>query len=215
MSLDKLANGDIKLLQLNNLVISIINKNGYTPDEFINDIISRLSCLRETLFEISNNTLTLDNTFNIVRVIEKSDFINNKYLVENGNSVFKKQLHEGKINTINDIISNSIEVPDIIKQLEIRYDNTLKSNGSYIDGDNFITIGTTGNLTSLMHEITHVSQYIIRQANIDTEFISGGNTEIFKALPYKVAKDLNEYLFENFPITYNLIRKANNKKYFC
>ena len=128
---------------------------------------------------------------------------------------FINDLRKGKIKNIKDLVSNKISIPTVISELTLTFDNTISYSGQYIDGSNEIVIGNTGSLATVMHEITHASQYYIKIANPGLDVVGGGSEEVFKALPYEVSKDLNSYLFENFPNVYDLLKRNNKKNSFA
>lgn len=190
-----------------------IEARGY---DFSNESERNTACAA-ALYQLSKGTLTLDNKYNVCRVLNQEEFLDDRFLGPDGNEVFLTELKEGKIKTIKDVVKKNVKLPDYMKDISIEFVTSDKiSTGAYKDGDGFIQIGAKGTTSTLMHELTHVVQYV---ANKNTakgkSMVGGGSTSVFKSLPADVAQDLAQYLKDNFPLTYELITSFSNKYTFA
>lgn len=201
------ADGSYNVNKLTDAAKQLIQGRGYN----LTDDYSRLSCLTNALFEMSGKTLTLDQNYNICRVLNKNEFLDKRFLGKNGNKILIEELKEGKIKTIKDIVNSKVKLPNYMKDITIQL-TTADVKGAYKDGDTFIQVGYSATTNTLMHELTHLTQYIIAQNTPKGEtYVGGGSSLIFKSLPYDIAQDLNQYVKENFPLTYDFIANLNNK----
>ena len=201
------ADGSYNVNKLTDAAKQLIQGRGYN----LTDDYSRLSCLTNALFEMSGKTLTLDQNYNICRVLNKNEFLDKRFLGKNGNKILIEELKEGKIKTIKDIVNSKVKLPNYMKDITIQL-TTADVKGAYKDGDTFIQVGYSATTNTLMHELTHLTQYIIAQNTPKGEtYVGGGSSLIFKSLPYDIAQDLNQYVKENFSLTYDFIANLNNK----
>lgn len=197
---------------IKNLIINTTDETGnqlYT----LTTTEDRLYCLQQLLFQISKGNYTLDANFNVTQIISKYEFLDKKYLAEDGEIKLQEELASGKITKIKDIVNNITNIPSYIADIEIKYTPETQG-GNYIDGDSFITIGQPNNdnySSEIMHELTHVAQYQLRKSNPDADIVSGGTISIFKGMSQETAKDLSSYIYNNYPIVYSMLKNFNKK----
>lgn len=186
-----------------------IEARGY---DLSNDSERNTACAA-ALYQLSKGTLTLDNKYNVCRVLNQEEFLDDRFLGSDGNEVFLTELKEGKIKTIKDVVKKNVKLPNYMKDIGIKFVTSDKiGTGAYKDGDGFIQIGAKGTTSTLMHELTHVVQYVANKNTVKGKsMVGGGSTSIFKSLPADVAQDLAQYLKDNFPLTYELITSFSNK----
>lgn len=215
-SIADLANGEFNPNTLSedikNLIINTTDETGNQLYR-LTTVEDRLYCLQQILFQISKGNYTLDSNFNVAQIISKQEFVDKKYLAEDGENKLQEDLASGKITKIKDIVNNTINIPSYITDIEIKYVPEMQG-GNYIDGDSFITIGKPNNdnySSEIMHELTHVAQYQIKKSNPDKELISGGTTSLFNSMSQDVAKDLSTYIYNNYPIIYSMLKNFNKK----
>ena len=170
----------------------------------MDDKDARINFARELLFTISKS-LTVGADGTILKVIEKDDFIKDEYLGKEGDTKFKQDLQKGKITKISDV--SRIKLPKALGDVKVIYDPQLGSiNGHFDESVNAIRANYTINTISMMHEITHATQYYT-QAGADSTL--GGKVEMFENLPQNVLTDLDKYIADTMPMSYTFL--SNNK----
>lgn len=163
----------------------------------MSDKQSRLACLREVLFDKSGKSLTIGNDGAILKVIPKTDFLKPEYLTARGDLKLKNDIINGKVKTLGDIAVGPI--PAELASIKLVISDKLGSaNGLYVDGKDIMLSGRQ-TTSAVMHEATHATQYL---TNVGIEDIAGGNTGAFTVLPKAVITDIDNYLKETFPLTY-------------
>lgn len=157
---------------------------------------SRLACLRKVLFDKSNGLLTIGNDGAILQVIPRSEFMKPEYLTD---TALKAAIVKGTVKTLQDLAVKPL--PKELGEMSLVITNTLgTANGMYRDGTKTIYLSGRQISSSIMHEATHVTQYL---TNVGIEDIAGGATGAFTVLPKDVITDIDKYLRTNFPATYN------------
>ena len=208
ISFESLINGDYDANDLTHDAKNIIRPGydkGQTAYRYkMDDKDARINFARELMFRISKS-LTVGADGTILKVIEKDDFIKDEYLGKEGDTKFKQDLQKGKITKISDV--SKIKLPKALGDVKIIYDPQLGSiNGHFDESVNVIRANYTINTISMMHEITHATQYYT-QAGADSTL--GGKVEIFENLPQKVLNDLDKYIADTMPMSYTFL--SNNK----
>lgn len=172
----------------------------------MNNPNSRKIFAREMMFRLSNGTYTLDANYQLLKVITKNEFLDKTYLDIDGEKKFVKDLKSGKIKTLKDVVKNIKLLPKYMRDIEINYDPNLESS-YYKDGELYISLGSRANTSSLMHELTHLTQYIIKITNKSDNIVSGGSATLFASLPLKVSQSLNRYINDNFNNFYTILSR--------
>lgn len=166
----------------------------------MDDKDARINFARELLFTISKS-LTVGADGTILKVIEKDDFIKDEYLGKEGDTKFKQDLQKGKITKISDV--SKIKLPKALGDVKVIYDSQLGSiNGHFDESVNAIRANYTINTISMMHEITHATQYYTK-AGADSTL--GGKVEMFELLPQDTLNELDKYISTNFPMSYTFL----------
>ena len=165
---------------------------------------SRLAAIREVLYEKSGRSLTIGNDGTILKVLPKDQFLKAEYLTAKGDQKLKQDLLDGKVKTVGDIVQGSIPA-ELAKIKLVISDKLGTARGAYVDGGD-ITLSGKQATTTVMHELTHATQFL---TNVGIEDIAGGNLGVFQVLPKAVITDIEKYISETFPQMYSLM---TNKK---
>lgn len=174
-------------------------KNFILQQYDMSDYRSRMACIRDILFNASNKTLTIGTDGTVLRVLERDDVLISRYAGENGTKNLRADLRARKINTVGEMLK--VDLPANIKNMRIVVSDTLNgAKGAYIDGTDYISLAVTADVNTILHELTHATQF---QMAIGKDDVLGGTVGAFKNLPQNVITSLDDYLAENFPLTYD------------
>lgn len=174
-------------------------KNFILQQYDMSDYRSRMACIRDILFNASNKTLTIGTDGTVLRVLERDDVLISRYAGENGTKNLRADLRARKINTVGEMLK--VDLPANIKNMRIVVSDTLNgAKGAYVDGTDYISLAVTADVNTVLHELTHATQF---QMAIGKDDILGGTVGAFKNLPQNVVTSLDDYLAENFPLTYD------------
>lgn len=172
----------------------------------------RLACMREALYLISHSTLTVGADGTLLKIIDKEGFLKPEYLGAEGDTKFKTDLQKGTIKTVSDILNKDVKVPDKIRNIKFEIKAISNLNGRYNFDTNSIEASINFNTNSLMHEITHATQFITGVGeNIDLQ--TGGSVTQFTNLPNSVLESLDKYISDNFPLSYNFMKANKTTKF--
>lgn len=168
----------------------------------MSDKQSRLAALREVLYEKSGKSLTIGNDGSILKVLSKNDFVKPEYLTAKGDQQLKADIESGKVKTLGDIAVGSIPAELAATKLVLS-DKLGSAHGAYVDGSGQILLSGKQLVNTIMHEGTHVTQFL---TNVGIEDIAGGATGAFTVLPKDVITSIDEYLKTTFPLTYEYMK---------
>lgn len=182
---------------------NFIQSNGYD----MNDTQSRLSAIREVLFNKSGKTLTIGMDGTVIRVLDKTELAFERYLGPKGQKNLHADLKSGKVKTLQDL--SKVALDKRIGSLKLILDPSSVRpgiNGYYIDGSGQIVLAGTDILNTIMHEATHATQF---ELGVGVETIQGGTADTFSLLPQKVQDSLTRYLKNNFELTYTTLKNPD------
>lgn len=201
-----LIKGSYNPNSLTETIKDFIMANGYD----MNTKAGRFACIRDVLFRKSAGTLTLGSDGIVLKVVNKHDFVLDKYLAKDGQKQLRADIKSGEVKTLQDI--SNIKLDNKLGNLKLVYDANLVTNninGVYNDGDDAILLSGNNILDTIMHEATHACQYITK-SGIDS--IQGGSVDWFNILPNKVQEELTNYIKGNFTLTYNTMKTPQMSK---
>lgn len=203
VSWENLLNGNFKLEDLTPEAQQYVLGAGYDIDSY-ND---RIAMLRERLFHLSNNTLTLSYEGEVLQVLDKQDLVKNEYL-DNEQQLID-DIKSGKVKTVQDAFK--VKVDNSIGDLKIELNSDLQANGGFNENNpTKIMLSGRSILKSLMHETTHATQYFTRPDSAE-KISTGANIDHLKNAKQEVLNDIDAYVKKNFPTTYDIMtRSANN-----
>lgn len=193
----ELCEGNFDPNKLTKEAKEFITTNGYD----MSNKQSRLACMRDCLYMASNKSLTLGNNFELIQVLDRDSFLKSDYT---DNKKLFEALKDGKTLTLADIAK--VNLPDALKGVKVILDPNLPVQGFYKNGT--ITINGVDAVATVLHESTHATQDALA---IGTEDIQGGSFRTFNLLPKEVISDIDKYMQENFPLTYNYMSNLSNK----
>lgn len=194
-----LLEGTYSATDLTREASDFIMANGYD----MSDKVSRLAAIREVLFNKSNKTLTIGSDGTVLGILEKTEFLRDKFAGPKGDQTLKNAILSGEVKTLGDL--SKAKLPAEIANIAVRIDPNLRGiNGYYVDGATEIVLSGRSIINTIMHEATHATQF---QFAIGMEDIQGGSTGAFNALPSEVINSLDTYLSDNFPLTYNYMKE--------
>lgn len=212
-SFDNIRKGEVDPNELSETIVAkILSKDSEGYQRYrLDSEYGRFELVRDTLLELSNNQYTIDSNYNILQVLQKESFLKKKYLEDKSLiELFKSK----DVVKVKDIIKSDIKTSKTFLDIEIRYSPTAKSS-SYGDGNNYITVGKSNIASSIMHELTHVTQYLIIQSDPKAEDITaGGSTAIFKNIKPEVKQELETFMNTNFPILSKIVNSQFSNSTF-
>jgi len=167
---------------------------------------SRLSAIRQVLFDKSGKALTVGNDGSVIKVLEAKGNVKTEFMGKDGQTKLLKAIQDGKVKTVQDIFKTAID--ERIGKLKLTLDTTMKPTmkGSYTNGANEIRLNGQDIVYSVMHEATHATQFHL---GVGQEVIMGGTSETFNLLPKTVSDSLTKYLKKNFGLTYEYLSSLN------
>ena len=215
---DQLVSGEIDATKFNKEFIEYLNSTGGL--DWGNDQL-RLRFLDNLLFDKSSGTLALSVTGDILRVIDQHDFCKARYTGKNGIKNLREDIANGKVVTVSDIAK--IKVAKDIGDIEIIFDAEDASDlrAEYRENEDAIVFTRkTRQITTILHEITHITQSIIAQnentlrrkvkigeTTIDAQLkATGGNPNLFAMAPEQTQKGIINWLKENSPLFYQVVK---------
>ena len=221
VSFDELKTGSTKNIEsMSDEFVAFIKQNGY---DYTNSE-SRFAAIRELLFTKSGNRYTISNTGEIMRVMDKEEFLKPEYFKDE--TKLMQDIIDGKITKVKDIIKSSIKLNNEIANIPIVYniEASVKKGTTALWSDNqiIVTANTRKIGDSLMHEITHGTQDLINDRAIDMKLdglVRGGTDSLFENLTKKREAALEEYVNKNFPVTATFLdiheeKTISSKLYF-
>ena len=217
---DLLVSGNIDATKFTKEFNDYLNSTGGV--DWNNDM-ARFHFLDNLLFNKSSGTLALSVNGDIMRVIDQYDFCKDRYTGKNGIKNLKADIKSGKVKTVGDI--SKIKVAEDIGNVNIDFDSETfitREHARYDEYTNTIIINSrTRQVTTVMHEITHVTQSlsaisdntIERDIQVDGETkrtklkVTGGNPEVLsKIIPEESRKGILNWLEKNSPLFYNVVK---------
>ena len=168
----------------------------------MSDRNSRYAAIREILYNVSKHSLSIGSDGTLLRVLDKTKFAIDKYIGENGDKQFRRDLQNAKINTIADITKLKNLPKDLTDMKIVISDKLQGSLANYEDGSDTIYVAPNATLSNIMHEVTHATQYMTA---VGMENSLGGNTGLFKNLPQTTINSLEDYIAKNFPMSYQYL----------
>lgn len=201
------------------------------PEETKNDIVARnteygfefaiysqrLKYCREYLFEISGNSLTLNDNFEVCKILDAYDVFDDKFMnelepsLELWNYVKKKK---GTL-TIKELLKDSLKDNRDIANVKLR---VLKGDGKELRGGNYnistnvITIYDNNDMdyflmSLLLHELTHAVQSNALKRTKKNIMVMGGSGELFTDFDEKEYKRLIQDLRDTYPVLSRALTK--------
>lgn len=202
----KLIDGSYDPLDLTPTANELIYKKQYD----MTNTASRMSAIRSVLYTVSNKTLTITDNGELIKVVDPTEILQDKYLGENGNLQLTKDLLANKVKSVKDIIKPNLTLPDF----KLQYATMRQLKGAlakYSAANQTISLTNQATINTFTHEFTHGTQMLMNQT--DTIYAAGGSPDIFSILPNDVKLSLEDYISEHFPSLYNIATRYLDKDY--
>ncbi len=194
-TLTNILDGKYEVGSLKPEFVDYLQANGFILTER-ND---RIAAVRSLLFEQSKGSLTISTDGVIIKVLDRFQALKEEFRTDTS---IREKLKSERTIDLQEIWQG--ELPASMKGLQIKYDPRLISAGMYIDGQNVITLNGNTIVKTLLHELTHVCQYLTRGK---TNYVGGGDIAQFTSLPRDTRESISKYIDTNLPLTSLLVMK--------
>ena len=156
----------------------------------------------EMLYNVSKETLMLDEAYNLIQPLKADEIVDPKYLGPNGTAKFRRLISSIDNLKVKDILRKDIQLPEYILNTPIQYveSDTSSNRGDFDMSTQIITLTNYSTVSTLIHEVTHLTQYMSKQTTQGKgAYKAGGSLKTFKNTSRDIVQQIWKYIEKTFP----------------